>query len=334
MRNSKQLGIALLLAGVFVGANAAASSAVSCGDTITVDTVMTTDLVCADQIALRVEGPATLDMNGHNIACAYAGTLTERGIDVHGSNAVIRNGSVSRCTSGLAAGVYLGDGGHHTVENVRVDTSLRGFWVNSSKNKLYNNVAESCDYGFVVDFPYNNLAGNAASWGGTGFEISQRGVTLKDNRAVNNTNEGFILTGVSNQGKSTWKDNVATGNGSDGFRLEYGSGNRLIKNVATGNEEAGFAIASGSDGNKLSGNTAMVNDVGILVSSTENSVRKNVANGNYVYGIQLEDPGAGNVVDGNVSAGSGDADLAENDECVGNVWSDNDFGSSTHPCIQ
>ena len=79
--------------------------AVKCGDTITNKTVLTADLICTCgdySSALTVNGPATLDLNGHTVTCTPEDPYdTIVCLIVSGKGATIKNGIVSGCIYGI-----------------------------------------------------------------------------------------------------------------------------------------------------------------------------------------------------------------------------------------
>ncbi|WP_258724838.1 hypothetical protein [Cellulomonas sp. NS3] len=70
-----------------------------CGATLTTDTTLTADLVCAEGDGLRLEGPITLDLGGHTLR----GPGTGRGVLTDNrTNGVVTNGTITGWASGVA----------------------------------------------------------------------------------------------------------------------------------------------------------------------------------------------------------------------------------------
>ena len=107
--------IILALALAFATSSA---SAVKCGDTIKKKTVLKKDLTCncpgssSDYeygfAALTVEGPATLDLNGHTVSCSAGVGDLSFCIQINGTGAKIQNGTVSKCYVGVGGSSFQG----------------------------------------------------------------------------------------------------------------------------------------------------------------------------------------------------------------------------------
>ncbi|MGW6131013.1 hypothetical protein ACWFNE_13385 [Cellulomonas sp. NPDC055163] len=80
---------------------------VRCGATLTQDTTLTADLVCAEGDGLRLVGPVTLDLGGHTIRGPGTGTGV---LFDNAANQVVRGGTVEGWGSGLAGGNDFPDG--------------------------------------------------------------------------------------------------------------------------------------------------------------------------------------------------------------------------------
>jgi len=114
-------------------------NSVKCGDVIRQDITLLQDLECNCQrapgssaFALTVVGPATLDLNSFSVKCETDEWVGETDgsaiIKVDGILGVIKNGKVSRGNFGIV----LGDRGHHTVENVIVESTANdGLQINA-----------------------------------------------------------------------------------------------------------------------------------------------------------------------------------------------------------
>jgi hypothetical protein len=109
------LGLALGL-----GFSQALAATVHCGDVITQDTTLTSDLGgCSGAAALGVDGDVTLDLNGHTISGDAATGILAGGADFQ---LTIRDGTVS----GFGTGVLIAKGGG-TAHVTRVTASYNDY---------------------------------------------------------------------------------------------------------------------------------------------------------------------------------------------------------------
>jgi hypothetical protein len=123
-RMRKTLGLLAALAAtsllLALSAGQALASTVHCGDVITQDTTLTSDLSgCSGAAALGVIGDVTLDLNGHTISGDAATGILAGRADVQ---LTIRDGTVS----GFGTGVLIAKGGGIAYVT-RVTASYNGF---------------------------------------------------------------------------------------------------------------------------------------------------------------------------------------------------------------
>jgi hypothetical protein len=120
--------------------------AISCGDVLGPggSEALSGDLVCEESPALVVEGPTIIDLQGFTLACALAddGSLAGTGIEVIGSQARIRNGTIENCDRGV---VVEGDGRHRLLHLTVTSPEVQGnggiaFLVNSDRNHFISNI--------------------------------------------------------------------------------------------------------------------------------------------------------------------------------------------------
>jgi parallel beta-helix repeat protein len=166
--------------------------------------------------ALTVIGPATLDLNDFSVSCLPSGNTTAKGIVVVGKRARVRNGVVRRCANGIA---LLGEGSHR-VDGVMADRSDAGtttdtgsgFRVVSDNNRIETSTAiESTTFGFFISGDKNRL---------------------KKNLSILNRETGFLALFTE---RNVFQENVANDNGANGFSIDNGSRNSLVKNRAETN---------------------------------------------------------------------------------------------------
>jgi parallel beta-helix repeat protein len=326
------------------------AGAVTCGATIgpggNVD--LDVDIIgpCETNPVLRVVGPVNLNLNGHTVSCG--GKLNEpgganyAGIRVEGTNAQVRNGSVTDCGHGVSVsndghtildmtlrdndtGIRMwpgGTGGSSLIRNEAFG-NRRGLYLTGSENSsLIGNVARNNGSGFrVFEGGHNVLVGNVATANTVGFDIGGDDVsshnTLIGNAAMGNTEVGFNLRIVRN----TVSGNKANGNGGHGFRTFRGSLNVISANVAKDNGGDGLSLDYGGQGNVVEGNRFKNNrGNGVAVQCVGcggaprgfHLIRSNIAVGHQAPHFDLLDA----ITD-----------------CGSNTWTGNQFGTKSQECI-
>lgn len=255
-----------------------AAKAVSCGDTITTDTTLTTDLACEDTAIIIGADDITLNCNGHTIS---------------------RIG-------GVGNGIFLNSRTGVTITNCQVTGFENGFWLlSSSNNTLKGNSAIFNLEGFVlIDSADNNtLTGNTATSNIDGFALSgSSNNTLKENIGFGNQSTGFVLTNGS--ADNTLIENTANSNspsaGGAGFHLFATVDNTLIKNTANGND-LGFVLEIATN-NTLNKNTALNNSqygFWLKFFSSNNTLNSNTACSNGVFNVLQDNISTGNIFNPN-----------------------------------
>ena len=284
---------------------------------------------------LTVLQGATLDLNGHTVACANKGW----GIRVVG--ATLLNGTVRGCHAGVKP-----------WESVVKDLML-------IENTVGVLIAQESMGG-------NLIIGNVATHGNSGFleeDEIRRPSTFVDNVAADNDFAGFLFWSSP---RSVLTGNVAVRNGGDGFNVRQagqtsgnvarkngGAGFRgvifggLVGNVAKRNKGAGFDLHA--SGNRVSDNVARANggdgfsfdlepyacDECPPATVTNNYAIDNGGNGLAVL-YEREPMPPSITITNNVAIGqrAPHFDLADGDPtCRGAVWQQNSFGTATQSCI-
>ena len=254
--STKLMAVAALTLGL-----SSTAQAVKCGDTIGPrETVkLEQDLVCPagfGSVALWLEGPATLDMNGYTIKCEEPASQFSRGIVVFGKNAKLKDGTVFRCHTGVA----LQGEGRHRVENVRAMGVEK--------------------YGFKVESPRNTLKENVTlDVGGPGFHVLSDRNKLQDNVVMLGAKMGYVVEQAS---KNTLTRNFAGGSDGAGFTLLGGQENKLLRNRAIRNGAIGIAVLSGEK-HQVMRNTAERNEeygIGVNASVSGAKIMSNTSTGN------------------------------------------------------
>lgn len=250
--------------------------------------------------AIRVIGPATVDMAGHRVLCNMSDRPT--GVLVEGKGAKILRGGADGCVSGLD--LTGGDGKHKIEDFLATRNAAEGVAINSDKNSLKRVAAvENGDDGFDVDGIGNKIEdAEAVGNGGAGFEVDGEGNKFKRIVAASNAGDGMDIDGNGNQ----VTDCRLAANDQDGAEIN-GDGNKMQKCLSTGTAagSANFAFDVDGANNQLKKNLALANDRGFGLGGQPNVLTQNVALGNTT--VDLQDDNAG---------------------CGTNTWQKNKFGTS------
>jgi parallel beta-helix repeat protein len=294
--------LAVVGAIVAVNANQAFASHVSCGQTITQDTTLDSDLTGCENDGIVIGADnITLDLNGHTIA----GTAFDTGVDNPGhQGVVIENGTIQGFYDGVglydvanntvrgltvsqaATAISVYDSNNSTVENNSV-TGVSGIGLTDAHgNVIRNNAITGRNIGIgIYLFPFssgNTIARNSVrlmNFGATLFDADQN--TLDRNSFVEN-GLGMWLIGSEGSDGNVLTRNVASLNGDDGF---FVAGNSkaalLVRNVADGNGDDGIDVDDGTA--TLTKNRADQNhDLGIeaVAGVTDGGGNRAFGNGN------------------------------------------------------
>ena len=304
MKNTSGLVLAMTLV---MMAGVAEAITVSCGQTLGPSTgtlYLENNVGPCDgaSAAITLIGPVRLDLNGHTVSCqdTDGDALVPNGIALQGPRALVRNGTVNRCSVGV-----LVSGDHNRVASVSISDSRRNAilvegnfnvltrnFVNTAgaaavdvsgdRNILHENVVRRGTVAYLVTGDYNNLRGNVGRSSGDGFVISGQRPTLVSNFAMFNFGRGFWI---------------------------LPSGCILHTNGAVLNDREGFFIQS------------------------SDCILRGNSSGNNLYGIVVG--GFNNAMIGNGAGGNERIDLVDfNGECTSNIWSSNSFGTKDPDCIE
>ena len=255
---ARLLVLVLVVAGLTVlGAGSALASHVSCGDTITADTTLDSDLVnCpnngivigADHITLDLHGH-TIDGNGELVDPCPEGESCDVGVDNSAghSGVTIEGGSIRQ----FALGVLVLGAGRNSLRHLSVSRNLF--------------------VGIVV--------GESARTAVERSSITRNGVTTQQ--------AGMVLFASHD---NRIERNLFSGNGNRGLlAVESADGNRVNHNVFADNPEAGVGIVG--DRNQVSHNRVVRNGDNIIVVGDGNTITRNkVAD---AVGCRAEDGGIG-----------------------------------------
>ena len=190
---------------------------VMCGDTIGPggNVQMLGDLSCGDD-GITVVGPVNFNMKGFTLDCNGD---SQAGITVEGEGAVVPNGTITDCDTGV---LLDGTGGHQLLKLTARQNGSEGFHVNAGSDN-------------------NTFVGNTGTDNDSeGFNVRSNGNKLVDNLAMENNLQGIQIGGVDNR----LVGNTAHDNDRAGFELDsVGTDNVLINNTATENGNSGFQSA-------------------------------------------------------------------------------------------
>jgi parallel beta-helix repeat protein len=329
-----KLFLAVLTAGLVLApaVTPAAAEHVQCGDVITQDTTLDSDLIdCpAEGLSIGADG-VTLDLGGHLVdgGGGNVGIPNFAGYDgVTVRNGVIRDfadglrifdttGSVVSdldiVTSRFGHAVELVRSSHSVVEHNAITHGFEAIrvTVDSHDNLVSGNVVREAEIGIgtglnafqtVID---SNVVIDSE---GTGIVAAGRGHVITNNVVRGSLRKGIDLVTVTS---GVVDKNVITDAYLIGLHLSYASdGNRVSKNFVSNSTAGGtgFGIrVADSNRNLLEKNEVTANRDGISIGTSEaNVVRHNRAWENADDGIEVETPGhtvAANVADRNGDLG-------------------------------
>jgi parallel beta-helix repeat protein len=298
--------VALAAAGLIAfGASQASASHVGCGDTITADTTLDSDLLdCPNNGIVIGADDITLDLNGHLIdgdGTEFAGCGKEEICDVGVFNdghdgVTVRHGSVRE----FGSGVFVGTSEAGKVRHNRVGD------ISSSRNLFFGFVLVGSARSLVRNSSgHHNVAPEGDGMGLFGC----RRVRILHNKFRHNPGPGIHLDFDSS-------DNLIKRNrfSHNGISLFMGGDqgadhNRVKRNRFGGGREDGILVAPGN-GNVIARNHLTQGGNILVERGHGNLVARNVVRGARRAGILLGLPnfpvgGANNVVRRNLVKGSG-----------------------------
>jgi hypothetical protein len=234
----------LALAAVLLLALAAPASAhhVGCGDTITQDTTLDSDLTCpGDGLAIGASG-VTLDLAGHAISGPSAGAVfNSEGVDAGQGETSLADVTIRRgAIRGFDRGISVDAGDGVAVRRLAITDNMTGVLIDVSSDVVIRR---------------NVIAGNSGS-GLRALDSIRLRVTGND--ALDNAVDGIHLGGEVKS--SVVEGNVASSNGDDGievFEIEPDRPNAVARNLATYNGDLGIEAVAGTvdgGGNRAFGN--------------------------------------------------------------------------------
>jgi parallel beta-helix repeat protein len=320
--------VALLLIGCCLafGAGPASANHVSCGDRITADTTLDTDLVnCPNHgIVIAADG-VTLDLNGHLVDgdgtpaanCDAQKEPCDFGLFNDGHDGVtVKHGSVREFASGVLFGTASGRARHNRVLGVSatrnqfaglgIFSQVRSLVRNSSGDGSLDPEGSGMQLGDAnhVRIMNNSFRHNAHN-GLVTFE-SNRNV-IEGNLFLRNDDEAILMEG-GNRFRITRNRVVRNGGG---ITLGPGSRNVIIGNrVSRGRD--GIRIEKGHD-NLVAHNVVVAARTGIrlgihepFIGGARNVVRRNLVRDSRVDGFVVLKKDTDSLLFGNIARGAGD----------------------------
>jgi parallel beta-helix repeat protein len=294
----RYLGVtALTVAGamaLLLGApGSALATHVTCGDTITQDTKLDSDLLgcTGDGIVIGADN-ITLDLNGHVVG--GDDDISDHGVQNFGGfdGVVVTNGQIR--DFGVGARFFSSVASRFTGLTVTSNTgSAIVLELGSPSGSIVRNSITNNNFGVVLTFSSmnevtgNSIDNNAASGLLILTDSDQNHVTRN---SFFSNDEGIHVE--DNSGSTTADGNVLRGNSASnhvtvGLNIGNGAvGTDLIRNDATANTFDGIHVASGAINTVLLGNNSSSNfEDGIQVESSATTLTRNVANFNTAFGI-------------------------------------------------
>jgi len=303
----------------------AAASHIQCGDAITQDTTLDSDLVdCPGDGVIIAASGVTLDLAGHTIDGTRGAT---QGVQNDGAESVtVTNGHIRDFQD--AVRIRLGD------SNVLTGLTLSdsGFGVNledASATLVESNVIRSSGAGLFLfrEANFNTIRGNSISGNGTGVlvsgvlnerpdgtEISGNDISdnstgvlaantlrarLTGNRVADNAEDGIAERGFATRIEA----NHVSGNGANGISVFNSFSAEVVRNRSWRNGLDGVRVGMSAVDVTVSDNFALQNaDDGIHTDTSRTSITANKANVNGDLGIEAVPgvtDGGGNKAHGN-----------------------------------
>jgi parallel beta-helix repeat protein len=275
---------ALVLAALSVPVPGARAEHVGCGDVLTADTTLDSELLdCpANGVEILAAG-VTLDLGGHTIDGVGRGLGVATGSAA--SNVTITNGAVREFNDAIKAG----PGSGYVVRDVSLSDSHDGLLFFGAADSVAERVsAWGNGSGIItpvsngITLVHNHVFANEAGIGGVGFADSQ----VVHNLVEDNKSHGISFTDMTG---TTLEHNVARGNGTFGIALgEASAGNRVAHNRVARSGSDGVALSADAGPNVLERNRSHMNaDDGFDVAAAGTTLIGNSAFSNGDLGFEV-----------------------------------------------
>jgi parallel beta-helix repeat protein len=349
---------------------AAFATHVSCGQVLTTDTQLDSDLIDCPNHGLVVGANGIIvDLNGHTVDGNQSFNFREAGVLVPSgyTKAEIRNGTIRQFDHGVFLNFNSDWNFAHdlTLENNEFGLGADGSFNNTiTHNRVLDNPAPGISLRFnssgnTVKWNYvrgvsqqplwgillfaadgNRVQGNVVTGFGSGIEVSADRNEILGNWVIGN--RGGIGLGLRAEDNVVAR-NTTTNNSVLGIRLSDSSRNRIERNLVWRNSEVGIAVDRGGFGDPSTDNVIEANLVGkngsginVVLESHRNSLIHNTVVGNREDGILIAETAMGNLTESNRAIRNGDdgIDIRTQTTVTGNIANANvDWGIVAAPGV-
>lgn len=283
-----------------LGSGQALASHVRCGDVITQDTRLDSDLLdCSGDGLLIGADDVTLDLAGHRLDGSGAGA----GVRSAGRRrSRIRNGVIE----GFGLGVHLDAVTHARLHGVVVRSSGIGIWLTGSDSTIVGSTVSDNGTGIELAGSRNEIVGSGVTTtrfsGPPTYFPTPTGIRLRgasDTRVVRNTVSGYYWSIALDRstGSHVTRNELRLGEPLEpvggvplmGVYAYQGSDNRLTRNRVSG---ATYALYASEPRARIESNMTVHNRYGMIITD---EAREMIVRGNYVAdsledGIELGAP--------------------------------------------
>jgi hypothetical protein len=337
----KSIAVAAAMVALMATAPAAMATHVSCGDTITADTTLDSDLAnCpGDGVVIGADN-ITLDLNGHQID----GTGSNEGVD-NGSGfqgVTIKRGSIQQFSAGVnllmatgnlvsrlqvsdvATGISVGQSSENVVERNAIvgRGGTTGILVagNSDRNVIDRNTTSDPGFGrgiglggAVGNHPDDNLVSrNVIAGAGIGIGVTSGSATHLERNSVSDARTIGIAARVFNPTDPVLERNEVVSS-TVGIQVEAVNALLLQNDVSNSSNTGIDVVSSGAEILKNVSNSNGGDGIRLtLFGAVASTVAKNQADDNSLLGIAA----FGNFTDGGGNKASGNGNPLQ---CVGVV---------------
>jgi parallel beta-helix repeat protein len=300
--------------GIVGVAQPAFAANVSCGSTITQNTVLDGNVgPCSTGIAIGANN-ITFDLNGFTIS-GNPTTGDGGGIVLSGRSGVtVKNGTVTQ----FDAGVSVTGGSGNTVTNMNVLNNRGNFETDFGDGILvFNSTGNAIT---------NNRVRNNGPYDGIGLLVANNNLVdsnqITDNNQASNNTAGIRLENIGRTPSSgnTVTNNLVTNSGTFGIEVFAGGSNNVIRNnQVVGNALDGITVFAGGNGNIIETNVTRSNGgsgiyirgaAGNFAAPSNNQILRNQSFGNAVFDLRDGTP-----------------------NCGTNQWHGNQGATGTPPCV-
>jgi parallel beta-helix repeat protein len=301
----------------FAASSNARASNLNCGDTLASGSfLLETDLTCpSGSVGLYITGAANLDMGGHTITMAIAGT--GRGLVVTGVGAKVQNGAVTGCDRGID----VSGGGSNRFSDLQVNGNNIGMVIQgSTQNRVLDSqFNDNAVVGiFVGSSDHNHFQSlEILRTSGIGPAAGIRLVSADQNSITRSTVSQSLCTNISMEDSSKNTVCFNTVQDSNSFFTNGPAVNVLLFGASSGNlicnnelsatspsSDTEDGLNVGCKGNCVCGFQTPT------TGASDNVIVGNTANGEHRYGFAQATGNPGNHYVNDNASGNGVADFA------------------------